>query len=705
MHDSGGETRSEPGGESAAAGGAAADAALGFNLLFAHHPLPMWVYDTATLRFLEVNAAAVEHYGYTRDEFLSMRVTDIRPPEEIPRLMRALELVRPDMQRTSLWRHRTRDGRNIDVEVTSHVVAIEGRRAVLVVAQDITERRKAEEELRRSEEQYRQLFENAHDIVFTLDFKGNVLSVNRAGQELTGYTENDIGWLNIRHLLPPEQLSQALSLMREKPAGGAASSTELELLARDGTRVPVELNAHVIHRGGRPVGVQGIARDVRARRRLEERLRFQALNDPLTGLGSRTLLQERLEEMLLRARNLHEPVALLLMDLDRFKEVNDTFGHHYGDAMLRQLGARLMQVVRKCDTIARLGGDEFAAILPGTDARGAIAVADKLLATLVDPFAVEGYHLSVSGSVGIALFPSHGMEATTLLRLADVAMYNAKRARSGYAVYDVEQDQYSPDRLTLVGDLRHAIEHGELVLHYQPMVDLRTGETSRVEALVRWNHPVRGLVPPFQFVSLAEETGLIEPLTLWVAREAFRQCYTWRKARRNITVSINLSAQSLYDPLLVDFLSRRMRESGVSPAWLEVEITESAIMVDSSRSRDLLHRLHAMGVSISIDDFGTGYSSLAYLKELPVDEIKIDRSFVSGMPTDVNDAVIVRSVIDLGHNLGLDVVAEGVEDQHALRMLTDMGCDRAQGFYLGPPMTVHQLDCWFRGEGRSRAAG
>jgi diguanylate cyclase (GGDEF)-like protein len=429
----------------------------------------------------------------------------------------------------------------------------------------------------------------------------------------------------------------------------------------------------------------------------QRRLLEQAHQDALTGLPNRTLFHERLHDAILAGQRNSMSVALLLMDADRFKEVNDTFGHQYGDLLLQQLGSRLQHTLRESDTIARLGGDEFAILLPDTDRGGATEVAQAIVQALDAPFGVEQHRLSVGASIGITLFPEHGADARVLLQRADVAMYHAKRTNSGFAVYAEEQDEYSPDRLILINDLRQAIKEDHLVLHYQPKLCLKTQRINGVEALVRWQHPVRGLIPPDQFIPLAEHTGLIGPLTSWVLNGALKQCRHWLASGLQLNVAVNLSARNLHDPHLVESIKTLLATWDVPADLLEVELTESALMTDPTRGADVLARLHDMGVRIAIDDFGTGYSSLAYLQRLPVDEIKIDRSFVHDMAAQEDDAFIVRSVSDLGHSLGLDIVAEGVEDQRSLHLLTAMGCDLAQGYHLSRPLPAGELASWMQG--------
>jgi diguanylate cyclase (GGDEF)-like protein len=375
------------------------------------------------------------------------------------------------------------------------------------------------------------------------------------------------------------------------------------------------------------------------------------------------------------------------MDLDKFKEVNDTLGHHNGDIVLIAVANRLRESMRPDDLVARLGGDEFGILLAGVSNPGAAtALSQRLLNVLTPPFSVQHLTLEVGATIGIALFPTHGGDVDTLVQRADVAMYEAKRAYVGHMVYAPEHDPYSPARLALIGELRQAIDHGDLGVVYQPKVDLRDGRIIGAEALVRWRHPVRGDIPPDEFVPVAEHTGLLRPLTLHVLDRALGGCARWRADGHELTIAVNLSVRNLLDSELPLDVARLLAKHGVPAHALELEITESALIADPARSRIGLGRLRELGVGIAIDDYGTGYSSLAYIRRMPVTSLKIDKSFVIGMATDENDRVIVRSTLDLARNLGLSVVAEGVEDaETAARLLAD-GCEVAQGFHFGRPM-------------------
>ena len=436
------------------------------------------------------------------------------------------------------------------------------------------------------------------------------------------------------------------------------------------------------------------AQDRRDRRIAEDRVQYLAYSDPLTELPNRALLQDRLQQALVVSHRDGEPLSLLMLDLDRFKDVNDTLGHHTGDLLLRQVGERMVKALREADTAARFGGDEFAIILPTTNAAGAVVAARKILAAVERPFVIEGIELDVRASVGIAVANGTGMTASDLLRQADVAMFLAKDANGGYAIYTPEFDRHSPQRLSLISDLRQAIERRQLGIRYHPKVDLRSGRVIGVEALVRWLHPTHGLILPNRFIGLAEQIGFIKPLTFFVLRSALVQCGRWRQAGFSVTVAVNLSAGSLQDADLADQLAEVIRDCEADPSWLELEITENVVMSDPARAMDILTGLHRMGLTLTIDDFGIGHSSLSYLKRLPVQGMKIDQSFV--MEMERHDEVIVRSTIELAHNLGLQVVAEGVERREIWKRLIVLGCDAVQGNYVSDPLEPHQVEPWIK---------
>jgi len=440
--------------------------------------------------------------------------------------------------------------------------------------------------------------------------------------------------------------------------------------------------------------------------RRSEELQRMATTDELTGLANRERYGSRIEEEIARAEQEGGTLAVLLIDLDHFKEINDTLGHLYGDALLRELGPRLAALVGPGGLVARLGGDEFV-VLPGTrtdDVESLELTAVELLSCIQQPFIVDELSLAVSGSIGISRFPIDGSDAQTLLRRADIAMYAAKGGQSGYKFYATELDGYSLRRLNVLSDLQHALQADEIVVHYQPIVDLDEGRVYGAEALVRWRHPELGLLPPASFLALIEQTPMIGPLTRYVIERSIAQCAAWRRDGHGLAVSVNLSVRNLLDLELPDEIERLLAAYSLPAEALHLEITESMIMSDPDRAVATLARLSTLGVRLSIDDFGTGYSSLANLSRMPVDELKIDRSFVTTMLRDASDLIIVRSTINLGHDLGLEVVAEGVEDHHTIDRLAQLGCDRVQGYYLSRALAPEAFARWLE-QSRRQLAG
>ncbi len=432
----------------------------------------------------------------------------------------------------------------------------------------------------------------------------------------------------------------------------------------------------------------------RERRRVEQRLAHLAYHDALTDLPNRALLHDRLDQAARVANREGTTLALLLLDLNGFKEINDTLGHHAGDRVLQCVAARLSATLREADSVARLGGDEFAVLLPFADIDGALLAAQKILHEVEQPCVIDQRSVSIRASLGIACFPEHGATADTLLQKADVAMYVAKTDGVGISVYAQNRDRRTHRRLTLISELRKGLDESQFFLEYQPMLHLRTNVIIGVEALVRWNHPQQGLLLPAEFIDLAEQTGLINPLTTIVIETAIRE-WSQTETVPRLTVAVNLSPRTLLDPILPLRIAEMLAVYGAPPSSLALEITENILMSDPARSMDCLQRLHGMGVRLVLDDFGTGYSSLSYLRRLPVDELKIDRSFVAGLATG-QDEVIVRSTIDLAHNLGLTVVAEGVESEHVQMRLLALGCDAAQGTFISPPAGASVIRNWLR---------
>ena len=575
------------------------------------------------------------------------------------------------------------------------------------VATDITGRLRVDRELASLRHHHDLILNSAGEGIYGLDRYGNITFANPAAAQMLGHLANEMIGKTVWDLIRPARSDgtpyhwETCPIFDTLKEGIDHHMSDDLYIRKDGSAFPVECVATPIRESDRIVGAVVVFKDLSSQKMQNAILEHHALYDDLTDLPNRTLLHSDLEQAISTGCHEREPFALLLMDLDRFKEVNDILGHQNGDYLLQQVGPSLRRVLGHDQKIARLGGDEFAVLLPGADMEEAIAVAQKILNALDQPFVVGGLSLGVGVSLGIVLFPEHGKDADTILRRAEVAMYVAKQTGSGYTIYTPGQDEYDRNRLTLLSELRHAIDHQEMILYYQPKLCLETGQVKGVEALVRWQHPRRGLVLPDQFVPFAEQTGLIRPLTLWVFRAALEQYKVWQQGGHMISLALNLSARILQDPQLLDQIKGMLDETGISPELLELEITEGSIMLEPGRSIEVLNRLSQIGAKISIDDFGIGYSSLAYLKKLPVSSIKIDKSFVIGMGSDEEDAVIVRSMIDLAHRLGLRIVAEGVESQEVLDRLVTLRCDEAQGFYIARPMPGPDFEpCTARHTGR-----
>ena len=545
-----------------------------------------------------------------------------------------------------------------------------------------------------SEARAHAVLQNVVDGIVTVDERGLIESFNRSARRLFGYSEEEVIGQPLGLIIAPGQHDD-LSDSTGPAASVLTGKQPVETVGRrkDGSCFPIEVETSQMQIGERTVAIDSI-RDISERKAYIEALGHQALHDALTGLPNRSLFADRINRAIASAERAGEPRGVLVMDLNGFRQVNDTLGHDRGDTLLREIGKRLVAELRETDTVARLGGDEFAILLDGASDLPAVATAAwKIQQACEAPFVINDDVVRVSTSIGIALFPEHGKTTADLLHRADLAMYEAKRSGNSYAVFDAAQEKQMAHSLALLADLRECVARQELVVHYQPLIDLATRKTTGVEALVRWRHPNQGLLQPASFLPHVERTAMIAPLTRWVLNHALRQQQTWRGEGIDLTMAVNISARTLKPTgELPDTVAELTEAWGTAPDRLTLELTESALI--EAAAPDVLARLHKMGGKVSVDDFGTGYSSLAYLQNLPVDQLKIDQSFVINLATIPGDAVIVRSTIDLAHNLGMTVVAEGVEDENTLDILAQYGCDSAQGHLFSRALTAEELTAW-----------
>lgn len=556
------------------------------------------------------------------------------------------------------------------------------------------ERKAAEAAMRASERRYRLLFERGLAGVYRMTPDGLIVECNQALASLLGYASpGEVRGLGPTELfVDPAERNAGLERLR---AQRVAVNQELWMRRRDGTSIWVLLSESFVEEAGAPPIVDGTLIDITDRKMAEKRTWQMAHHDPLTGLPNRTLFNDRLELAIQRARRGGQRLAIMFLDLDLFKHVNDTLGHSAGDELLVQVGERLRHILRGEDTVARLGGDEFLLLLAGVkDSTGVGVMARKVLAVFDSPFVVKKRDLFLTASLGVVLYPDDGGDPEVLLANADTAMYRAKKiGRNNFQFFTAEMQRHAQERALLESGLRRALSQGEFALHYQPIRELGSRKIVGLEALVRWQHPEHGLLPPRAFIALAEDIGLIVPLGAWVLRQACERTLAWRKQKLgNLTIAVNLSAHQIQNEDFVRQVDQILRETGLPPTALDLEITESAAMQNVEATGKILGQLSALGVRISIDDFGTGHSSLNYVKHFPINRLKVDGSFINGMTRDPRDRAIVAGVLSIAHNLGVRVVAEGVETQEQASALADLGCDEVQGFFFGAPVPESQVE-------------
>jgi diguanylate cyclase (GGDEF)-like protein/PAS domain S-box-containing protein len=669
-----------------------------YHLLFDHNPIPTFVCETRRWRCLEINEAAVNAYGYSRKEFLKARFTDLSPAEEMERLATTLVNLGASANDLGVWRHRKKDGTAIEVELVTFRVQFARRQARVLIARDVSSRRKVENVLWKGVERFGLLSKATNDALLEWDLATDQLWRNDSYQRLFGYRSDELqpkmeSWFE--HIHADDRLRVQQRLLGVINSSQNLWNDEFRLMRHDQTI------AHVHARGfvnrddaGSALKMLGVLQDITARKESEERTRFLADHDELTGLPNRSLFKQSLAQAVQRAERGGKFLSVLFLDLDRFKNINDSLGHETGDQVLRAVAERLTGCVRQVDVVARFGGDEFAVLVEGLTAEDqAGAVARKIVDALAKPLVLAGRQYRPGASIGISTYPSDGRDVLSLQKNADIAMYRAKEeGRGTFQFYSEQLNTHSIQRLEFESNLNGALNNKEFVLYYQPKIELASGRIAGVEALIRWVSPQFGFVPPADFIAIAEETGLIVPMGRWVVQTACVQNHAWQKGGLPpLRIAVNISARQMADKGLVEFIVDTMTRTGLTAESLELEITESAVMSNQDHAEKVLNQLKALGFHLTMDDFGTGYSSLAYLKRFPFDSVKIDQSFVRGIPASRDDCAIVEAIIAMAHSLELKVVAEGVETQEQSEFLRELGCDQIQGYVFSKPIPSAEI--------------
>jgi diguanylate cyclase (GGDEF)-like protein/PAS domain S-box-containing protein len=665
-----------------------------YRLLFDGNPNPMWIYDSDSLQFIAVNDAAIQQFGYGREDFLKMTLADLQPPGER----------KPDQLRghqPAAMRLQPKSGETLAVEVTAYEVKLPGRRARLAMAVDVNAARRTEDALRESERRFREMLDTIELFAVLLDVVGTVTYCNPYLLRMTGFAKQDVIGKNFFDLLIPEGPREQASrgFLENIGRGIIAAHIEAEISTRSGERRIVLWNNTVLRNPENSIlGIASVGSDVTEQRQAERQLVHNAFHDALTGLPNRALFLDRVAHALdgfrqdPRRRGSRTPFAVLLLDIDHFKDVNDSLGHVAGDQLLVAIGERLVRCMRTADTVARFGGDEFTILMEGVSEPADVTrTTTRIHNEIATPFTIDGQEIFTSASIGVTIARPEYDAPEQIIRDADTAMYRAKaQGRGRSEMFDLEMRAQAVARLQLENDLRRGVERNELLLVYQPIVNLATRAVVGFEALCRWQHPKRGLVSPLDFIPLAEDTGLIVPIGEFVLMEACRQAARWRAEAggAQLRVSVNISSRQLSQGDLVATVQKALEAASLHPSGLHLEITESAIMQNPETAYGIIERVREIGCSFAVDDFGTGYSSLSYLHRFAIDQLKIDSSFIQS--SERKSGEIIRSIIDLGRSLSIDVVAEGIETAQQAEHLRELQCGFGQGYLFSRPIDAEK---------------
>lgn len=667
-----------------------------FDLMIQDSPVSMYILED--LNFSYVNNHFCNLLGYGEEELLSgnVRLEHIIHPSDLSIVKESIRKRIEGMETDARYRVRVnkKDGELMYVEIHSTKGIKNGKMALFGTVFDVTEEVSANILLKENQERFKSLFYSNPDAIFTFDLNGNFTETNPGCENLTGYSTEELLGRPFTPLIKAEDLPTTLNYF-EKASKGIPNNYEITITHKDGKHRNIEITSFPNMLEERIIGVYGIAKDITVKnenKRLMEELVFY---DSLTKLPNRKLFEDRLLQIYKLSKGNESQYAVLFLDLDRFKFINDSLGHHLGDEFLKDVSKRLIENVGKTDTVARFGGDEFAILLPNTNREDTIELASGLNEALAQPFEIMGHSLTVSASIGIAFNNGEDESVDGLIKKADTAMYYTKKyGKNNYTIYSKELEEKTAYKLIIEKDLKTAIINQEFLLHYQPIIDLKTGELSAMEALIRWNHPSEGLIPPDHFIPISEESGQIVSIGAWVLHTACTQNKKWQDSGYPpFKVCVNISTIQLQHPNFVQTVREVLEETGLHAKWLELEVTESILMEDTKTLKDSLISLRDLGISMSIDDFGTGYTSLNYLRQFSFDRVKIDRSFVGDIGNALHGKAITSTIISLAHNLGMGVVAEGIENESQLSFLSEENCDVGQGYYFSRPLPaeMHKL--------------
>lgn len=648
------------------------------------------VYIHRNGRFIYVNPRFSTMFGYPDEEILHMDLMDIIHPDSRLSVQESIrKRISGEIQKVRYSiKGLKKDGSTIHIEVHATKIVYQGLPAIIGTMVDITLQVVNQKKIEESEQRFRSLFENNTDGVFSFDLQGQFLTANSTCEKITGYRVQELLDLSFIPLVILDDLGKMLHHF-EQAKKGEPQNYEVTIIRKDMNHVRLSMIHFPMVADGKIVGVYGIAKDITDWKAAEEKIRHLAYYDSLTNLPNRRLFIDRLTQALHHAKRYNHMMAVLYMDLDRFKLINDSYGHACGDRLLEVVGKRLLNCLREIDTVARMGGDEFTVLLPDiSEPAEAVQVAKRIIHHLQQPIVIDGKEMNTTTCIGISFNLNDCEDADTIMKHADTAMYFVKRnGKNNYEIYTEEMDNQALYRLKLENDLRKSFERSQLLLNYQPIIGLESGQIVGMEALVRWQHPELGWISPNEFIPIAEESGLIVQIGEWVLRTACLQNKIWHKeGLPPIRMAVNLSMRQLQQKDFAEMVVDILNETGLEPSWLELEVTESIIMQNQTVVTATLNSLRELGIKISIDDFGTGYSSLSYLRDLPIDNIKIDRVFVEDINKHLNGGAIASAVITLAHNLSMGVVAEGVETEGQLDFLKHWNCDKMQGYYFSPPV-------------------